>query len=69
MKILDKYSVPTGMRFMEEYPKLIEDEEKKEDLETLFKSYSRIRFRGDDVDEETVEKSKTMYRYVKKCYS
>lgn len=49
-----------------EYPDLIADEELRDKLKSLIEVYIRIRFRGDDADDEIIRKSREMFRAIKK---
>ena len=49
---------------LDEYVKLIDDEEMRENLKSLFDGYRRVRFRGDEATEEMIKLSKIMKKYV-----
>lgn len=49
---------------LDEYVKLIDDEEMRENLKSLFDGYRRVRFRGDEATEEMINLSKIMKKYV-----
>ena len=52
-----------------EYPDMIQDETYRERLKKLIEVYSRVRFRGDPADEESVRDSREMFRKIRKVTS